>query len=61
MGFDLDQVRQIVEQVAASSGLEGVEMKLRGAGKTKIQRIFIDKPGSERDPLGGVTTRLRRR
>lgn len=55
MGFDLDQVRQIVERVAASSGLEVVEVELRGAGKARMLRIFIDKAGSEQNPLGGVT------
>jgi len=48
MGFELDQVRQIVERVASSSGLEVVEVELRGAGKARMLRIVIDK-------LGGVT------
>ena len=45
MGFELDQVRAIVERVAATSGLEVVEVELRGGGKARMLRIVIDKPG----------------
>jgi len=45
MGFDIERVRQIVERVAASSGLEVVEVEMRGGGKARMLRIFIDKPG----------------
>jgi ribosome maturation factor RimP len=44
MAFDIDQVREVVERVATSSGLEVVEVELKGAGKTRMLRIFIDKP-----------------
>ncbi len=44
MGFELERVREIVERVAASSGLEVVELELRGMGKAQMLRIFIDKP-----------------
>ena len=44
MAVDLDQIHAIVERVAASSGLEVVEIELRG-GKSRMLRIFIDKPG----------------
>jgi ribosome maturation factor RimP len=44
MGFELERVRQIVDRVAASSGLEVVELELRGSGKAQMLRIFIDKP-----------------
>jgi ribosome maturation factor RimP len=43
MGFELDQVREIVERVATGSGLEVVEVELRGAGKARMLRIVIDK------------------
>ena len=43
MGFELDRVREIVERVAASSGLEVVEVELRGGGKARMLRIVIDK------------------
>jgi ribosome maturation factor RimP len=45
MGFELDQVREIVERVATGSGLEVVEVDLRGAGKARMLRIVIDKVG----------------
>lgn len=44
MGFDLDRVRDIADRVAASSGLEVVEIELKGGGKSRMLRIFIDKP-----------------
>jgi len=45
MGFDSEQLHAIVERVAASSGLEVVEVEMRGGGKARMLRIFIDKPG----------------
>jgi len=44
MAVDLDHVRAIVERVAASLGVEVVEIELRGGGKSRMLRIFIDKP-----------------
>ncbi len=44
MAVDLDQVRAIVERVASSQGLEVVEVELRGGGKARMLRVFIDKP-----------------
>jgi ribosome maturation factor RimP len=59
MGFELDQVREIVERVATGSGLEVVEVELRGAGKARMLRIVIDKihrPAANGDSTpGGVT------
>ena len=43
MGFEIDQVREIVERVATGSGLEVVEVELRGSGKARMLRIVIDK------------------
>jgi ribosome maturation factor RimP len=45
MAVDLDHIHTIVERVAASSGLEIVEIEMRGGGKARLLRIFIDKPG----------------
>jgi ribosome maturation factor RimP len=45
MAFDLEQVREIAARVAASSGIEVVELELKGSGKSRMLRIFIDKPG----------------
>jgi ribosome maturation factor RimP len=45
MAFDVERVREIAERVAVSSGLEVVEVELRGGGKARMLRIVIDKPG----------------
>lgn len=45
MVVELDKVREIAERVAASSGLEVVEVEFRGGGKSRMLRITIDKPG----------------
>ena len=48
MAFDLEKVRQIAERVAGSSGLEVVEVEVCGAGKHRMLRVFIDRPGNDR-------------
>jgi ribosome maturation factor RimP len=45
MAFDADRVREITERVAASGGLEVVDIEMRGGGKARMLRITIDKPG----------------
>ena len=45
MALDMEHVRGIVERVAASRGLELVEVDFRGGGKARMLRVFIDKPG----------------
>src|SRR5437763_3958046 len=44
MAFEAERVREIVERVASSSGLEVLETELRGGGKSRMLRIVIDKP-----------------
>src|SRR5689334_9508590 len=44
MAFEAERVRGIAERVAASSGLEVVEVELKGGGKARMLRIVIDKP-----------------
>jgi len=46
MGFELARVQEIAEREAASLGLEVVEVEMRGAGKGRTLRIFIDKPAA---------------
>lgn len=46
MAFAEDKVREIAERVAASSGLEVVEVELHGGGKHRMLRVFIDRPGA---------------
>src|ERR1700693_5422494 len=44
MAFEVERVREIAERVSLSSGLEVVEVELRGGGKARMLRIVIDKP-----------------
>ena len=56
MAFELDPVREIAELVAASSGLEVVEVEMRGGGNKRMLRIVIDRPGlGPTDKPVGVT------
>jgi len=56
MALELDSVREIAERVAASNGLEVVEVEFRGSGKARMLRVFLDKHGvAGGDPLAGVT------
>ena len=56
MALELDRGREIAERVAASSGLEVVEVEFRGSGQARMLRVFLDKPGAASgDPLAGVT------
>jgi len=41
----LDKIHEIAERVAQSNGLEVVDVELRGGGKARMLRIYIDKPG----------------
>jgi len=54
MAFDADRIRAIAERVTATSGLELVEVELRGGGKSRMLRIVIDRPPAGEQP-GGVT------
>jgi ribosome maturation factor RimP len=55
MAFDVERVREIADRVAASSGLEVVEIEFLGGGNARMLRVFLDKPGANADPLAGVT------
>jgi len=56
MALELDRVREIADRIAASSGLEVVEVEFRGSGKARMLRVFLDKPGAAAgDLLAGVT------
>lgn len=56
MALDVDRIREIAERVAGSSGLEVVEVELRGSGSARMLRVFLDKPGAAvGDALAGVT------
>jgi len=55
MALDVDRIREIAERVAASSGLEVVEVEFLGGGKARMLRVSLDKPAAGADPLAGVT------
>jgi len=55
MALDVERVREIAERVAASSGLEIVEVEFLGGGKARMLRVFLDKPAAGTDALAGVT------
>src|ERR1700693_4337237 len=44
MALEIDRIREIADRVAASSGLEGVEVEWRGGGKARVPPIVIEKP-----------------
>jgi ribosome maturation factor RimP len=54
MALELEQVRAIAERVAASYGLEVFDLELRGGGKARTLRIFLDRSGSG-EANAGVT------
>ena len=45
MAPEIDRVRDVCERVAADFGLEVVEVELKGGGKARTLRIYLDKPG----------------
>ena len=45
MVFDIERVREIAAQVGTSSGVEVVEVDMRGSGNARMLRVFIDKRG----------------
>ncbi|HXJ85383.1 MAG TPA: ribosome maturation factor RimP [Candidatus Binatia bacterium] len=55
MALDVDRVRAIADRVAASSGLEVLDVEVLGGGKARMLRVFLDRPAAGNDPLAGVT------
>ena len=55
MALDVERVREIADRVAASSGLEVLDIEFLGGGKARMLRVFLDKPAAGNDPLAGVT------
>ena len=55
MALDVERVRVIANRVAASSGLEVLDVEILGGGKARMLRVFLDKPAAGSDPLAGVT------
>ena len=55
MALDVERVREIAARVAASNGLEVLDIEFLGGGKARMLRVFLDKPAAGTDPLAGVT------
>jgi ribosome maturation factor RimP len=41
----IEKVAELGEQAASGTGIEVVEVQVRGAGKGRLVRVYIDKPG----------------
>ena len=41
----LQRINELSEQAASQTGIELVEVQLKGAGKARLLRVYIDKPG----------------
>ena len=56
MAADLEKIRGIVGRVAATYGVEPIEIDLRGGGKSRTLKIVIDKPeGVTHDDCANVS------
>jgi ribosome maturation factor RimP len=55
MALNLDLIRTTAQRVAASHGLDVVEVEYQGAGKVRILRIFIEKNAEERARLAAAS------
>ena len=51
MAFDVDQIRSTAQRVAASHGLDVVDLEFLGGAKHRTLRIFIEKNAEERHKL----------
>ncbi len=51
MAFDVDQIRAVGQRVAASHGLDVVEIEFSGGAKHRTLRVFIEKNAEERKKL----------
>ena len=54
MALDVDRVREIADRVAASSGLEVVEIEFLGGGNARMLRVFLDKAAQSGDARSSV-------
>ena len=55
MALDVERVRSIADRVAASGGLEVLDLEFLGGGKARMLRVFLDKAAAGTDPMAGVT------
>ncbi|MBW4026956.1 MAG: ribosome maturation factor RimP [Acidobacteria bacterium] len=54
MALNLDQIRTLAERVAASHGLDIVEVEYEGNPKQRLLRVFIEKNAEERARLAAA-------
>jgi ribosome maturation factor RimP len=50
MALDVERVREIADRVAASRGLEVVEIEFLGGGNARMLRVFLDKLAAGAEP-----------
>src|SRR5437773_5369578 len=50
-GIEWDQIRRLIHEIIESQGYELVDVELKGAGKSSVLRVYIDRPAgiSHRD------------
>ena len=53
MALDVDQIRATAQRVAASHGLDVVDLEFHGGAKHRLLRVFIEKNAEERKKLAG--------
>src|SRR3569832_130678 len=59
MSTGTEKINEIAERVAKSYGLEVVEIELKGSGKGRFLRVFIDKPeGVSHEDCANVSREL---
>jgi len=51
MALDVDQIRATAQRVAASHGLDVVDLEFHGGAKHRLLRVFIEKNAEERKKL----------
>jgi ribosome maturation factor RimP len=51
MAFDVEQIRATAQRVAASRGLDLVDLEFHGGAKHRLLRVFIEKNAAERNRL----------
>lgn len=51
MAFDLEKIRSLAVRVAASHGLEVVDIEFHGSARHRVLRVFIEKNAQERARL----------
>jgi len=55
MAFEVEQVRAMAQRVAASHGLDVVDLEFHGGAKHRLLRVFIEKNEAERKRIADGT------